>query len=598
MSLNFLKRFLFTTAFSVFLLGNVFLFFPQITRADETLEWQITDYQVIIKPIVNDYKIEVTETITGDFYTPHNGIYRYIPVYMKDTAFTQARLLIDDVDVKIDGGQNHPFDYTDNGQIYFKIGDPDVTFTGPRTYDIDYTILNGGWRYFEDKQEAEIYWNAVGTDWPVNIEKVQVIYDFSDWSGIDLDQAPAECYTGVYGSSEQACNLWVEGQKLIVESTRLLMPYEGLTVALALPLNLVPQASVLETIMFWIKANGIAFFPYLWLIAMIYVWYRWGNDSRDKRAVVVEYSSADELPPAAMYQVLKQSHNTNYMVSEIIYLATRKYLKIKKTEVQGFFGKKDDYVLVLEKKDYRADQNLAEYQKSILDLLFIGSEAALAELKTEFSFAEAKGLMRSNPSYYQKQFSQIKKEIDSYVSVYFEFSPKKALVFMGIFCGSLAFSLFFILPFVNEYLISLIFVNLMITEVLLFLIAYFGLPKYTEQGKDVHWKLKGLVLYLKTAEAERFKFGELTDLFEKLLPYAISIGLLKKWLKIMADIYKTPPEWYSDKDFSTLGMAGLAGSLSDMGNSLNSTMSSMSSSGSSGGGSSGGGGGGGGGGGW
>ncbi|HOX96990.1 MAG TPA: DUF2207 domain-containing protein [bacterium] len=592
MRTNFWKKF-FRGGALTFLLVSVFLFLPQAGQADETSEWQITDYQVLIKPIANDYKIKVTEKINGDFYTLHHGIYRYMPVFMKDTAFTQARLLVNDVKVTIDSGFSHPYTYSDNGQIYLKIGDPDATFSGPRLYNIDYTIVNGGWRYFEDKQEAEIYWNAVGTDWPVNIEKVSVIYDFSEWANFNLAEAPSACYTGVHGATGTDCTLRVDGQKLLVESTRLLTPGEGLTVAVAVPLHLVPRPSTWEAMIFWIKGNGLAFIPYLWLLAMIYVWFKWGKDKKDERSLVVEYTAVDQLPPATMYQVLKQRNNKDYLTAEIIYLATRKHIKIEKTEKTGFFGgKSDDYAIVLLNKNYLTDQSLAGYQVMILDLLFHHNPE-------RFVLSEVKNVMRATPTYYQKQFSAIQKEINREIKdgQYFVLTPNVSLFITIGFLATLWFSMAFA-SVMNEYLIPLYLINLMIVSVLVFLIGFFGMAKYTDKGLDARWKLRGLEMYLKTAEAERFKFGELTDLFEKLLPYAIAIGLLKKWLKIMGEIYKTPPEWYNDKDFATMGMAGLAGSLNDMGNSISRAMSDARSSGSSGGGSSGGGGGGGGGGGW
>jgi uncharacterized membrane protein YgcG len=592
MRTNFGRKF-FRGVTLTFLLLSVFLFLPlSFVRADEG--WQIDDYQVVLKPLVNDYRIEVQEKIDGNFVTPHHGIYRYIPVFMKDTAVTQARLLVEDVGVTIDKNQSHPYTYSDNGSdLYFKIGDPELTFTGKRLYNLDYTIVNGAWRYFEDKQEAEIYWNAVGTDWPVNIQQVQVVIDFSDWSGVDLEQAPKACYTGVFASTAQDCDIRVEGKKLIISSFGELLPGEGLTVAVAVPLSLVPQASTFEKVIYWIKANGLAFIPYFWFLAMIFVWYKWGKDKKDDRAVVVEYSAVDQLPPAVMYQVLKQRNNKDYLTAEIIYLATRKHIRIEKTEKTGFFGgKSDDYAIVLLNKNYLQDQSLFGYQIMILDLLFHHNPE-------RFVLSEVKNVMRATPTYYQKQFSAIQKEINNEVKdgQYFTLTPNASLLIMVGFLGTLWLSTM-LASLMNEYLIPLFMINLVLVSILVFLIGFLGMAKYTDKGLDTRWKLRGLEMYLKTAEAERFKFGELTDLFEKLLPYAIAIGLLKKWLKIMGEIYKAPPEWYNDKNFSTIGMVGLASSLSDMGNSISRAMSDARSSGSSGGGSSGGGGGGGGGGGW
>jgi uncharacterized membrane protein len=90
------------------------------------------------------------------------------------------------------------------------------------------------------------------------------------------------------------------------------------------------------------------------------------------------------------------------------------------------------------------------------------------------------------------------------------------------------------------------------------------------------------------------------ELFEKLLPYAIVMGVEKEWADQFKNIYSQPPEWYSG-NITSFNAGYLAGSLNSGFNSaVNASFSPPSNSGSSGfgGGFSGGGGGGGGGGGW
>lgn len=91
------------------------------------------------------------------------------------------------------------------------------------------------------------------------------------------------------------------------------------------------------------------------------------------------------------------------------------------------------------------------------------------------------------------------------------------------------------------------------------------------------------------------------ELFEKLLPYAIALGVEKQWAKEFNDIYKQPPEWFSG-NWSTFNAYYLASSITgSMQSAMATSFAPPSSSGSSGfggGGFSGGGGGGGGGGGW
>jgi len=145
----------------------------------------------------------------------------------------------------------------------------------------------------------------------------------------------------------------------------------------------------------------------------------------------------------------------------------------------------------------------------------------------------------------------------------------------------------------------------------------------THAGRKTLDEIEGLRMYLTTVEQPHVGRSnapaKTPELFEKLLPYALALGIEDKWAEqfsdvltraIMADATGAPysPSWYHGPDWSTLGAAGFA---SAVGSSLSSAISSSSTApgsssgfssdsggGGGGGGSSGGGGGGGGGGGW
>jgi uncharacterized membrane protein len=91
------------------------------------------------------------------------------------------------------------------------------------------------------------------------------------------------------------------------------------------------------------------------------------------------------------------------------------------------------------------------------------------------------------------------------------------------------------------------------------------------------------------------------ELFEKLLPFAIVLGVEEQWARQFADIYKTAPDWYAGNWTTFNSLYLVNGISSGVGMAVNTSFSapqSSNSSGFGGGGFSGGGGGGGGGGGW
>jgi uncharacterized membrane protein len=142
------------------------------------------------------------------------------------------------------------------------------------------------------------------------------------------------------------------------------------------------------------------------------------------------------------------------------------------------------------------------------------------------------------------------------------------------------------------------------------------MPARTAKGVAALEQVKGLKLYMETAEKDRMaklqapnapyasnaaEPVKTVELFEKLLPYAIVLGVETQWAKQFEALYTSPPDWYGGS-WSTFNSVYLVNSISEgVGSAVNTSFSSpksSSSSGFGGGGFSGGGGGGGGGGGW
>ena len=129
------------------------------------------------------------------------------------------------------------------------------------------------------------------------------------------------------------------------------------------------------------------------------------------------------------------------------------------------------------------------------------------------------------------------------------------------------------------------------------------MPKRTQAGAELDWKIDGFKLFMKTVDKDRAAFYEKENIFEKFLPYAIIFGITKEWVKRMKEIYGEEfyashvPAWYSGGT-GAFDADSFSSAITSLSNSIAANTSAPSSSGSGGSGGSGGGGGGGGGGGW
>jgi len=136
------------------------------------------------------------------------------------------------------------------------------------------------------------------------------------------------------------------------------------------------------------------------------------------------------------------------------------------------------------------------------------------------------------------------------------------------------------------------------------IVSIFGfvMAKVTEKGALAKEHILGLKEYLKVAEEARIKFHNAPEknpqLFEKLLPYAMVLGVEKEWAKQFENIYNQNPSWYSDSSGATFNAVLFSSSLNSFATTATQTLSSAPGGGSGFGGGAGGGGGGGGGGGW
>jgi predicted membrane protein DUF2207 len=130
-------------------------------------------YDVAIR-IERDDSLSITETIDYDFGSaPHHGIFRDVPTTLRYDGTNDRVYPLHVVSVTATGGApaGYTVDAIEGGKTEIKIGDPDRVVTGDHVYTIEYTVgaaMNG----FADHDE--LYWNAIGTDWSVPIERVNV----------------------------------------------------------------------------------------------------------------------------------------------------------------------------------------------------------------------------------------------------------------------------------------------------------------------------------------------------------------------------------------------------------------------------------------
>jgi uncharacterized membrane protein len=474
--------------------------------------------------INSDASFGVSEKIQYDFgIAQKHGIFRNIPIKYQARG-GNYNLRISDISVKDEQGNNYNFTTSYPGNdVEIKIGDADKLVSGQKMYVINY-VIGRAINYFDTQDE--VYWNATGTSWPVAIKKATVKISLPQ--DVNKELLQSECFVGMFGSQEKCLNN-LENSSGFFSTNRELAPGEGLTVVFGFPKGIVKEPSLGERFLETLKDNGILFLPLLILIFMLWLWRKKGRDPQGRGTIIAQFDAPDNLTPLEVGTVVDEKADKKDISAEIIHLAVRGYLKIKKTESKILFITTTDYVL---EKLKSADDLENDFDKKLMEALFNGKESVkISELKDTFY----KNLKEINEKIYASVLAKgyFPKNPDKIRKIYL--GAGMIVLFMGIFFinfwGTLG-----VVSFILSGSIVMIFSSLM--------------PKKTLKGVAAKEYILGLKEYLRVAEKDRLKFHNAPEKnperFEKLLPYAMVLGVEKEWAEQFKDIFKQNPNWYED----------------------------------------------------
>ncbi len=538
--------------------------------------------------VQSDGSLHIVETIDVDFRgLQKHGIFRTIPVRYEwdETHVRLYRLTVRSV---TDGpGRAVRYQVSVGGpNTVIKIGDPDVTVSGLRTYKLTYDV-GGAMNPFSDHDE--LFWNVNGGSWPVPTSAVSATLHVP--GGLQK----ITCFQGARGSTEP-CRATMATSRADFETTRSLPTGEQLTIVAALakgvvaepalileesgrtlpehfepqPLNLAPAALVLLA--------GLA--------ALFWRWYTVGRDVRERETVVPEYEPPDKLRPAQLGVILDESADKKDVTATIVDLGVRGYLTI--TEKKSGWFEKEDWTL---RSTGKPPDGLLLYERVIWNGLFKGREKVkVSELREKFvvSLRAAQEALYTDTAK-RKWFMARPDEVRSgYVG----------LASLAILAGAgIAWLLGTTLGsgLIGVAVAAVGVVALGVARVM---------PAKTAAGAELLRRTLGFRQYMEVAEKERQRFAERENIFSEYLPYAIVFGCVERWAKAFKDIDTSAQtaSWYvgSGKFNANALSSSLQGFSSNLGSAIASTPGSKGGSGFSGGGGggSGGGGGGGGGGSW
>ena len=195
------------------------------------------------------------------------------------------------------------------------------------------------------------------------------------------------CYYGPKGSTTP-CSTTAGSIASTFSAPTLLQPKEGLTVAVGFPKGVVtpyttpsPNTSTFATGWWWFF---IFVPPLITLTLSLLYWWKRGRDPKGRGVIIAQYDVPDELTPFEVAGIIKQKVSAKNIAAEIIYLATKGYLKIREVDERprGFMSTKDYELELL--NDYATLPN--DFDRMLFEKLF--------KKRPQFTLASLKQLLR------------------------------------------------------------------------------------------------------------------------------------------------------------------------------------------------------------
>jgi len=491
-----------------------------------TLTIQAFKSQVTITP---DGAIDVIETIEAQFAGSWNGIYRTIPVDYETAQGLNYSLIIDPVSATDEAGDNLKYEIsTTSGNLQFKIYVPNAV-DATHTIQLHYRVRNA-LRFFPDHDE--LYWNVTGSDWDVPLGNVSAAVVLpAGTTGLH-----ALAFTGSYGSKSQDATVTTEGSRVDVQMTRPLEFREGLTVVVGWDKGFVSPPTNSQLIFQLIQSNWPIVIPILSFIFMFWLWYKRGRDPR-KRSIAVQYDPPDGLSPGEMGTLIDSSAAMRDITATLVDLAVRGYIVIEEKQSDHMLHmiSHKGYTFHL-KKNQSEWSDLKKHEQDLLSSMFAAGtldSVSLSDLQNHF--------YTNIPDIRDDLFDEL---LDRGYYLHRPDYVRMTWIAIALLTGFLLYLAGMSLSFGMRQAPLPLIVSCILTALIIW---FFGwrIPGHTAKGLAALEGTIGFEDFLQHVEADRISRIEKTpETFEKYLPYAMALGVEKKWVGAFGDVYKEPPSWY------------------------------------------------------
>jgi uncharacterized membrane protein len=489
--------------------------------------------------------LDVNETIDIDFaQTPRHGIYRFVPIRFHRGAgiyTTHLRML------SVTDAIGQPYHYQSSNigsDLTVKIGESNRVVIGRQTYKLHYQVTKAI-NFFQ--KEPELYWNVTGDQSQYTIESATALVHLPI---TDASATKLEAFVGPPGSTKTV-PIVARGNTVTVHSG-VLLPGEGLTFAIRMPVGTVILPTVSNEIIWFVQDWREAFLLPLITAAMLWIyWWFFGKDKGAHKAIGVEWEPPKDLTPAEVGTLIDEKCDVADITSTLVDLAARGYLKIEQIPYDG--------ILMMSKKDYRFTELTVPAGAEPLKL----HESLM--LNAVFGYSSRENYLSSLKGKFSSSIPEITDAVyDSLlIKKYFARDPntdRSTFVSFGI----LIMIVGIISMIVGGNDLFAASIGVIISGAIVG-VASNTMPARTAAGGAALNQCLAFQRFVKTTEKKRIEVLVKDDptIFGRLLPYAMVLGCADQWSTAFKDLMAAPPDWYSSSDVSDLTTYTFSRDLSD-----------------------------------
>jgi len=269
---------------------------------------------------------------------------------------------------------------------------------------------------------------------------------------------------------------------------------------------------------------------------MFWLWFTRGRSPR-AGPIAVQYAPPEGMSPAEAGTLVDENAAMRDITATIVDLAVRGYIVIEEQDKSGMMGlvHNKDYIFHL-KKGPREWPGLKAHELALLAGIFLNggqTDVALSSLQNVF--------YRNLPGIKNNIFDELMER------GYFQHRPdyvRNGYVGGGIAAGVVLFYMGNALSAKMGMAPAPFFVAAILSGGI---IAGFGwfMAARTASGAKALAGVLGFEDFLTHVEADHMdRISQTPVTFEKFLPFAMALGVEKKWVGAFQNIYSQPPSWY------------------------------------------------------